>query len=410
VSDRVVIAGAGECGAHTALALRRRGFRGEIVLVSAEDSLPYERPPLSKDVIVALDEPEPRVIAGDALLSELCVRFQRGISVQEIDRNRRVVRLSDGSTQGFDRLVIATGSKVRRLPGVPDDPRVRVLRSFQDALALRQLARPGSKALVIGGGFIGLEVAASCRSRGCSVDVVETAPRLLARVVPVEIASAVALLHERQGVTLHLDACVTSIEPRVTGLGVALRQDRSLEVDFVVVGIGVDPETALAARAGLRINNGVAVNERLETDQSGIFAAGDCCSFPHPLFGDKRIRLESWRNAQKQADHVARNILAEGAPFDAVPWSWSDQYQWTLQVAGLPNEGVATIVRDLSATDRLWFRLDPEGRIVGAAGLGKGAAVAKEIRLTETLIARRARPARNLLEDKDISLKSLLLN
>jgi 3-phenylpropionate/trans-cinnamate dioxygenase ferredoxin reductase component len=172
-----------------------------------------------------------------------------------------------------------------------------------------------------------------------------------------------------------------------------LTDGRMRVVDFVVVGIGVEPETALAGSAGLRLENGVSVNSKLETEVEGVFAAGDCCSFPHALYEGKRLRLESWRNAQRQGEHAARNMLGADATFDAAPWFWSDQYSMTLQVAGLPNEGVETVVRDLPDGARLWFHVAADGRLVAATGLGVGNGVGREIRFTEMLISRRRKPS-----------------
>lgn len=408
MTGRVVIAGGGEAGAHTALALRRRGFGGRITLISGEDCLPYERPPLSKETILSAGTVTPRTILGQDRLAELDITFRSGVAVESIDLAERRLWLGDGSDCVFDRLVIATGARPRRPRGLAEHPRIRVLRSFQDALAIRAMAMPGSRIVVIGGGFIGLELAAVCRQRGCEVDLVESASRLLGRVLPEGIAAHIASVHRQAGVRLHLGAQAQHISAHDGSIEIALPSGKHLEADMLIVGIGIDPETRLAERAGLAIDNGVAVNSRLECSDPAILAAGDCCSFPHPLYEDRRIRLESWRNAQRQADTVARNILGEGVTFDAVPWFWSDQYGWNLQVAGLPTDGVRTIQRDLSATDRIWFHLNTEGRVVGATGLGQGPGVAREIRLTEALIARRARPEPNSLQDRDQSLKSLV--
>lgn len=402
---QVVIAGAGEAGAHTAIALRRHGFAGGITLLGDEDALPYERPPLSKESMLA-DVAEPKLILVADRVSALDLAHRPGLALARIDRAARRVQLSDGSDLPYDRLVLATGAEPRRLPGLADHPNILCLRNFADLQSIRALAQPGRRIVVIGGGFIGLELAASCRQRGCEVDVIELAPQLLGRVLPGEIAEEIAALHRSNAVRLHLGVQVETVVAGADKLRVTI-PDATLDADLVILGLGVLPRTALAESVGLLIDNGVAVDGLLQSSDPAILAAGDCCSFPHPLFDNRRIRIESWRNAQKQADAVARTILGETRPFDAVPWFWSDHYDHTLQVAGLPNEGSQTVAREISSKDRVWFHLDVAGRMVGATGWGQGAAVAKEVRQAEALIARRVHPRPEQLQDRDTPLKTL---
>ena len=306
----------------------------------------------------------------------------------------------------YARLLLATGAVPRRLPLA--SPRAAYLRTFDDALALRARLRAGPRTAIIGGGFIGLELAAAARQLGCPVTVIEAQPRLLQRLVPAPLAAALQAEHERHGVRILLGQNITEINDLPDAAHIRLADGATLEADLVIVGIGALPDTALAAAAGLALDNGIAADARLRTSDPLIFAAGDCASFPHPLYGNRRIRLESWRNAREQGALAGRNMAGRDEPHAAVPWFWTDQYDLGLQIAGLPAEGTETIRRDLAPDAFLLFHLDASGRLVAASGIGPGAAVGRDIRLAEMLIARRAHPPRDRLAAADTRLKSLL--
>ncbi|MPY81101.1 MAG: ferredoxin reductase [Actinophytocola sp.] len=396
----MVVVGAGECGARAVFELRDAGWTGPITLVGAEDVHPYERPPLSKAVLTGDAAPVP-VRDADAL-READVEFVAGVAASDIDRDRNELVLADGRRIPYERLLLATGASARRLPLFG----VSYLRSQADALALRDRLRPGARVGVIGGGFIGLELAASATARGCAVTVVEAEPRLLSRAVPAEVAAVVADRHEQAGVDVRCGTGVAAVRDRGV---LELTTGETLDCDVVVAGVGAVPETALAKNAGLAIDNvenGVRVDDRLRTSDPDIFAAGDCCSFPHPLYG--RIRLEAWRNAHDHAVTAARNLLDADEPHTAVPWFWSDQYDLNLQIAGLPDAATSEVVRQRSDGVETRFGLGADGTLLSAAAVGTGNAVAKDVRLAEMLIAARAMPDPASLADPDTALKALL--
>ena len=403
----IVIVGAGEAGARAAAALRENGYTGPVTLIGEERHLPYERPPLSKAAMTAADTPSTATILTEEQLAAHRIRHLSGVTVTEIDRAGHAVRLDDGSRVPYAKLLLATGARPRLLntPGA-DNERVLYLRTFTDALAMRARLAAGIRLVVIGGGFIGLEIAASALERGCSVTVVEMAPRILGRAVPAEVAAVVAEAHAAAGIRLIVGVGITAIEPSGAGSVVVLADGSRLVCDAVIAGVGAIPETALAERAGLAIENGIRVDGQLMTDDPDIFAAGDCCAFPHPVFDGRRLRLEAWRNAQDHGNHAARAMLGETAAFEVIPWFWSDQHEQTLQIAGLPDEGDTTVARDLGGTT-LFFHLKA-GRLVGASAFGPIGKVAREIRLAEMLIAKRARPSPTALADPTVKLKSLL--
>ncbi|PZO82555.1 MAG: ferredoxin reductase [Mesorhizobium amorphae] len=403
----MVIVGAGECGIRAALALREEGYGGPVTLIGAEKHLPYERPPLSK---ASLAEPEPKLttIATEERLFEAGIVHLRGVSAAAIDREARAVRLEDGRTLHFGKLLLATGASPRRLPMAQGLRHVMVLRTYDDARAIRARLAPETRLAVIGGGFIGLELAAAARRMGVAVTVIEAQSRLLARAVPAAIAGVIAQAHEREGVRFLLDARIAGLEEAGETLRIRLESEEAVEADLCVVGIGAEPETRLAAEAGLAVENGIAVDASLRTSDPDIFAAGDCCSFPSAHYDNRRVRLEAWRNAQEQGSLAAKNMLGGDGAHEAVPWFWSDQYELGLQIAGLADAGATTVRRDLGEDAFILFHLDEAGRLIAASGIGPGNAVAKDIRLAEMLIARGAKPDPARLAAPETKLKALL--
>lgn len=411
VGRGMVIVGAGQAGSRAAVSLRENGWNGTITMVGTEVHPPYERPPLSKALLTRKDEPTLPSILKTGEVDDYGITLHCGSPVTKIDRPRHLVTLHNGDEFPYERLLIATGATSRKLniPGVKPD-NVHYLRNFNEASALRSMLRPGSKLVVIGGGFIGLEIAASARDRGVDVTLLECAPRLLTRGVPAEIANAIATRHRSAGVELRFAVALQAIKSDGNRHRIVFSNGSEvseIDSDCIVAGIGAVPDTELAARSGLAIENGVKVNSQLLTSDPDIFAVGDCCSFPHALYGGRRIRLESWRNAQDQGILVACNMLGASENYQVVPWFWSDQYELTVQVTGLFSEGDETIGRDLGDA-LLYFHLDPCGRLVAASGFGLNSAIAKEIRLAEMLIAQSAMPDRAALASPKARLRSLL--
>jgi 3-phenylpropionate/trans-cinnamate dioxygenase ferredoxin reductase subunit len=403
----MVIVGAGEAGGRAALALREAGFEGLVTLIGEEPLAPYERPPLSKAAITCHEQPVPKHSLDAARCQEAEIAHLAGARAVAIDRSAHRVSLSDGRAVSYDRLLLATGARARKLP-MPGGEHALYLRTFADALALREHLSAGARLAVIGGGFIGLEVTASAVERGATVTLIEAAPRLLSRGVPPPIAERLRERHVRAGVDIRLNALVERIEADAGGFGVVLGDGTRIGCDAVIAGIGAIPETRLAETGGLELDNGIAVDATFRTSDSDIFAAGDCCSFPHALFGGRRIRLEAWRNAQEQGAAAARSMLGGNEPYAAVPWFWSDQYDETLQIAGLPDAGSHTVERRAPGGARLFFHLAPDGRLIGASAVGANAAIAKTIRLAEMLIAAGAAPDPAALTAPEVNLKSFL--
>ncbi len=405
----MVVIGAGECGGRAAFALRELGYAGAVTLIGDEAHAPYERPPLSKEALHGEAAPEPKWIGSPETFAERDIACLTGRRVVSIDRPAKQVRLSDGSRLGYDRLLIATGAAPRQLPvGGEVATRCLTLRTFGDAVAIRDHLAPGKRIAIVGGGFIGLELAASAVKRGATVTVIEAQPRVLMRGVPEEIATVVTDRHHAGGVEILCGTGIASIGGTADEVTITLAGGRTITADLVVIGIGASPVTGLAEKAGLDIANGIAVDRFLRTGDPDIYAAGDCCSFPLAIYGGRRVRLESWRNAQDQGTLAAKNMLGAEEPISAVPWFWSDQHDLTLQIAGLAEGAERTIRRDLGNGAFILFHLAPDGRLLAASGIGPANAVARDIRLAEMLIGKQARPDPARLASPEVKLKALL--
>lgn len=363
----VVIVGAGHGGFNLALALRQARYQGAITLIGDEPDLPYQRPPLSKAALAegastsSLWHRLPDFYAREA------ITLRMGTRVEAIDRAGHRIELAGGEHLPYDALVLATGARNRRLavPGA-DKAGVVYLRTAQEAATLQSLLATARRLVVVGAGFIGLEVAAVARARGLDVTVVEREGRVLSRAVAPAMSALVEEVHHSLGTQFRFGATVREITGDVAAAGVRLDDGTLLPADLVLIGIGVEPNVELAASAGLGFDCGVLVDERLGTQDPAIFAIGDCCAHPN-AFAGRRLRVESVQNATDQARLVARRILGEAVPpYEAVPWFWSDQGPLKLQIAGLTERHDTAIVQrgETPGTGSvLCFR---DGRFVGA--------------------------------------------
>jgi 3-phenylpropionate/trans-cinnamate dioxygenase ferredoxin reductase subunit len=400
----IVVVGAGECGARAAFGLRDLGYAGRIVLVGDEGHHPYERPPLSKGVAGSA---EPSIVYTAEHMRQAGVEYLLGREARSLDTAARTVLLDDGVRLAYDRLLLATGARARALR-CRGHELAHTFRTLADAVELRRRLVPGARVCIVGGGFIGLEMAASAVAAGCRVTVLEAAPRLLSRVVPAGVAEVLAERHRTAGVELCTGVVVESVErDGPAGLTVTTTGHGVVPCDLVLAGVGAAPNVELARRAGLTVEDGILVDPTLATSDPAVYAAGDCARFPHPDGDGSTLRMESWRNAVDQAGAVAGNLLGRAEPYVPVPWFWSDQYELGLQIAGLPGPDRAEVVRRGSRCS-LWFELDAAGVLTRASGLGPGTSVAKDIRVALLLIAARQVVDPEMLADPDVPLKRLL--
>lgn len=376
---------------RAAFALRENGYSGAVTLIGAEVALPYERPPLSK-------AGEIRAIRTAESYADNQINLRLGEAVTSIDLGNRRVSLSNGEAVAFEHLLFATGARARLFPGMEG---CLTLRTDFDAQVILSRLTPGAKIGVIGGGFIGLELAALARRVGAEVTVVEAGPRLLGRAVPPQIAHVLQERHSLEGVSLMLDTGVVGASAN----RIDLANGASMEFDAVIAGVGSLPETGLAEAAGLVVQNGIVVDCDFRTSVPEVFAAGDCCSFD---WRGQQVRLESWKAAQDQGEHVALAILGRSVPYNKVPWFWSDQYDLSLQVAGIFDLGAPIHSRATGDGTTIVFQCDAKQHLVAAAGIGPGNATSKDIRIFEKLIERRTIVDADRLADPSQNLKRLL--
>jgi 3-phenylpropionate/trans-cinnamate dioxygenase ferredoxin reductase subunit len=398
-----IIVGASLAGAKAAETLREEGFDGRVVLIGAEAERPYERPPLSKDYLRGAADAKPYV-HDESFYAEQDIELRTSTTVERIDPAASQVTLAGGETLGFDRLLLATGARPRRLslPGADLDG-VLTLRTIADCEAIRDRVEAGGRLVTIGAGWIGAEVAASARQRGCDVTILDMAQLPLERVLGPELGAIYRDVHADHGVSFIGGATIEAIEGDGKVAAVRLAGDRRIDADFVVVGVGVEPRTELARAAGIATDIGVLVDERLESGAPGIFAAGDVANAHHPLYA-ARVRVEHWANALNQGPAAARNMLGRAEPYDLIPYFFSDQYD-----VGMEYAGYAT------AWDEVVFRGAPESREFIAFWLKDARVVAGmnvnvwDVNEHIQALVRAGHPIeRRRLSDPDIPLEDLL--
>ena len=372
--DHVVVVGASLAGLSALETFRQDGYEGELIAVGAEPVLPYDRPPLSKQVLQGQWEADKAVLREEAQYDALGVTWHLGRRATALDVAARTVTLDDGEPLAFDGLVIATGATPRRLPGTPDLGGIHVLRTLDECVALRADLEAASKVCVVGAGFIGAEVAASARLRGLDVTVLEALPAPLARAFPPELGAACAALHRDHGVDLRCGVTVAGFEGAGRVSGVRLGDGSVVEADVVVVGIGVVPETGWLESSGLTIDNGVVCDATCATPAPGIVAAGDIARWPNNLFGET-MRVEHWSNAVEQGAAAAKRLLAgpgEAVDFAPVPYFWSDQYDTKIQFLGRAGPSDEVRIVDGSIEEGRFVALfGRAGRLFGALAFNR---------------------------------------
>lgn len=371
-----VIAGAGQAGVHAAVALRDAGFAGDILLLGEEAHPPYERPPLSKAALTAEVEPPPSYFYPATKLAERRISLRLSTRATALDLAAQRLSLDDGTSLPYDRLLLATGARPRRL-GVPGAEWALGLRHLDDARRLRGLLRPGAHVVCIGAGVIGLELASSARQRGCDVLVVEVGQGAMGRSLIPPVARHLETLHRAAGVELRFGCSVRAIEP-----GMVRTDAGDIPADVVVAGIGVERNVELATAAGLAEDRGILVDECNRTSAPAVFAAGDATAFWHPGFRE-RLRLESWKHAQNHGIAAGRAMAGHPRPYRDIPWFWSDQLGVNLQVAGRPERGAHHVWRGTPGDDAcVCFCCDDAGILRGVIGLD----AAREVRAAVLLI------------------------
>lgn len=398
--DHVVVIGAGQAGASCVAKLRNGGFEGQVTLIGAEPVPPYQRPPLSKAYLMG-DMPLERLfLRPETFYADQSIDLRLGVDVTAIDADAQTVT-AGGEVLAYSDLVLATGSVPRHLPSAigGDLDGVFVVRDLSDVDAMAPRFVSGARVLIVGGGYIGLEAASVASKLGLEVVLVEMAERILQRVAAPETSDFFRALHAGHGVDIREGVGLDHLTGEKAVSGAVLSDGTTLDVDFVIVGVGIAPGTALAEAAGLTIDNGIATDARGQTSAPHVWAAGDCASFP---YRSARIRLESVPNAIDQAECVAENILGAGKDYVARPWFWSDQYDVKLQIAGLNTGYDSVVTRDGGKAKSFWYYQGDTLLAVDAANDPRGYMIGKR------LIEAGKSPPASVIADPSSDLKALL--
>jgi len=399
-----VIVGASHAGTQLALSLRQGGWEGRIVLAGDEPVKPYQRPPLSKDVLSGAKSLEQILIRPDAVLENAGIEFMLGRRVETIDRTRKILYLDNGETQDYDKLALTLGAYPSTIPLTGTDKYgVHYLRKLADVEKIRPLIGEGKSAVIIGGGYIGLEAGAVLRQTGMTVTVLEALPRVLQRVTAPVVSTFYQRLHDEEGLWVVTGALVTSIEGEDQVERVHCADGSEIDADLVIIAVGVLPNTELAARAGLDVEDGILVDEFARTSDPDIVAAGDCTRHFNPIY-QRRVRLESIQNAMDQAKTAAETLNGDPQPYHALPWFWSEQYDVKLQIAGLSQGYDNVVLRGDPETGRSFavFYFDGE-RLLAVDAINRPG----EFMLGKKLLMAGARVDKEKLADENIPVKSL---
>jgi len=408
-SSTAIIIGAGHAGGELAIALRNEGWEGRILLLGEEAHLPYHRPPLSKAYLAGSVEKSSLSIRPQMAYDKANVEFIGGVRVSRIDRANQRLELADGSQLAYDKLAIATGGRPRPL-SVPNAAvaercaNFHYLRTLDDVEQIRAQLAPGKRLAIVGGGYIGLEVAASAIAQGLQVTVLEALPRVLQRVTAAELSAYYERKHREAGVDIRTGVQVADLEVTGDAVTAVLCADGSrLAADLVVVGIGLLANTELAAEAGLQVDNGILVDEHAQTSDPHIYAAGDCTNHPNALLG-RRLRLESVPNALEQSRVAAANMAGKAKTYASVPWFWSDQYELKLKMVGLAEGFERLVLRGDPATDSFSAFYLKGDKVLAADTVNRPQdfiaakrLVAEGIAVTDTQLADDSRPLKELL-------------
>jgi 3-phenylpropionate/trans-cinnamate dioxygenase ferredoxin reductase component len=401
MTSTILIIGGGQAGAQAIDTLRREGFGGRLVMVADEPHLPYQRPPLSKQFLAGDMAAERLPFRHQPFYDQHRVELKLGIKAARIDAAGHRATLADGQAYDYDRLLLCVGAKSRTLtcPGAGLTG-VHYLRNIADAGAIRAGLKEGARLVVIGGGYIGLETAATARKLGCRVTVLEMADRLMNRVVASSVSEYFAHEHRSQGIKIECNTRVVRLEGAQSVERVVCADGSTHETDLLVVGVGAVPETDLAAEAGLECENGIVVDQHCRTSDAAIFAAGDCCNHPSLRYG-MRVRLESVDNAYEQGKAAAINMLDRPTVHDRVPWFWSDQFDNKLLIVGLSQGFDQQVLRGDPATRSFSVCYLKGGELAALEAVNHS----KDYMAARKLIADRARPDINKLADPKIALK-----
>jgi len=409
----IIILGAGQSAVYAAKEIREADSISQITIIGEEKSLPYERPPLSKDYILEKIELKQFLFFPSKFYKENNIKLITEEKIVKVDFDKKTLTSSKNNNFTYDQLLIATGSKNRQLNIENLDKKIQneiiYLRDIEESKEIKKRIKIANEILVIGGGFIGLEIASSASQLGKKVTIVEMGNQLMGRVIPKEIADMIQSVHEENGNTIYLQTQIKKITKKNNSFQILLNSKTTLSADLIIVGIGSSPSTSLFVESSLEIDNGIITDEFSRTSIPDVFAAGDVSNFFHPMYGT-HMRLESFKHAQNQGINAGKNILGIQTSYTEIPWMWSDQFNLNLQMTGICNDYESFVQRGSNVQEGIIFFFIKNRRIRGACGLGVGGKIGRDIRLAGKISEKCIKVTKEILSNKNLPLKKLLSN
>ncbi len=399
----VIIIGGGQAGAMSAITLRQKKFSGRILLISNEGYLPYQRPPLSKAFLTGLLLTESLYIKSGAYYKRNKIDILMNDTVELIDRNNKNIILENGRKYSYQKLVLATGSELNILDITCDKKNIYYLRTIDDSIKIRSLLEQQQKIVIVGAGYIGLEIAAAAIQKNQQVIVLEADNRVMSRSVCPETSNFFEAIHKKEGVNFFFNTLIEDIHQHNSQKIITVNNDESINADAIIIGIGVNPKIGLAVEAGLDCQNGILVNEFCQTSDDNIFAIGDCANYPNSIYG-QRLRLESVQNALEQAKIAASTINGLDLPHEQIPWFWSDQYNIKLRIAGVAKGYENYVVRGNISEEKFSVFYLKEERLIAIETINDN----KSFSVGKKLIKNQTSIPLDVLEDQNSDLKSFL--
>ena len=403
--NNLVIIGTGQSAAQCALTLRRNMFKDHITMIGEEKHLPYQRPPLSKEFLSGEVSLERVFMKSKEFFDQNDVTIFTSTPVISIDRNKKILSLSNQEDLTYNKLVIATGSRVRKLNVEGSSLKnISYLRSIEDANRLKEYFKFGKKLVIVGAGYVGLEVAATAVKKGINVTLIEMENRIMSRTVDPVISKYFDSLHRQNGVEIFLEAALEKFEGKDAVERVICSNGQIIEADGVLIGVGILPNQELAESAGLNCNNGILVDEFGKTEDTSIFACGDCTNHPNTYL-NKNLRLESVHNALEQAKTVAMSLLGKQEKYNQVPWFWSDQYDKKLQIVGFSDDHDELVIRGSIEEDNFMLFFLKEGKLIAVNSVNNP----KEFLICKKLVANKQKISSDAISNQSVDLKELLI-
>lgn len=407
--EKIIIMGGGQAAAYAAKEIRTINNHSELTIVTEENSLPYERPPLSKDCLLDKIDFEECLFFKQNFYNENNINCIMNEKIDEVDLENKKLHSNKNNIFNYDKLLIATGSKNKKIDidGLnTNEEGVVYLRDIKESKIIKDKMKSISNIVIIGGGFIGLEIASSANQMKKNVAVIERTNQLMGRVIPKQISKIIQNQHEKNGNKIYLNTNINKIKKRNDSFEVILDSNNTIKADLIIVGVGSTPDTSMYVNSSLKIDNGIITDEFSQTSVTNVYAAGDITNFYHPFYGT-HMRLESFKHAQNQGINAGKNIVGVKTPYNEIPWMWSDQFDLNLQMTGICSDYENYAQRGKNTSEGIIYFFLKNRKIIGACGIGVGGKIGRDIRLAGKLSEKKIKVTKEILSNKDVKLNKI---